>query len=72
MITDWHEWGLELYLNFSNPLAISTGTTKDRIIVKIIDRSLFESLDGKEVLMSDRVYLQKDIPKQLPLGVEEE
>jgi hypothetical protein len=44
----------------------------DTVVVKIKNKMLFRSADSNERLKSDKVYIQKDLPRQLPFGVSEE
>lgn len=71
-IVDWTSDGMQVQVNFSDPLLISQGRVLDKIIVKIMDKDKFRSQKNGNTLMSDRVYLQKPIKKQLPAGVSEE
>lgn len=71
-ITDWNEQGMELFINFTNPLLISQGILKDQVICKVLNKKLFMSYDGREVLRSDRIYIQEKIPRQLPAGISQE
>ena len=61
-----------MYCNFTNPLLISKGLASDRVIIKIKNRKLFKALESEEVLMTDRIYIQENFPRQLPTGVVEE
>lgn len=71
-IMAWDEYGMELFINFTNPLLISQGIEKDQVICKVLNKNLFMSYDGREVLRSDRIYIQEKLPRQLPVGVSEE
>ena len=63
---------MKIFINFTNPLLISQGLDKDVIICKVLNRQLFTSYDFREVLSSERIYIQKALPRQLPVGVSEE
>jgi len=60
---------MDIFINFTNPLLISKGIDKDLVICKIINRKLFVSSISYEELQSDRIYIQKSIPRQLPAGI---
>jgi hypothetical protein len=63
---------MKVFINFTNPLLISKGMNADTVVVKIKNKMLFRSADSNERLKSDKVYIQKDLPRQLPFGVSEE
>jgi hypothetical protein len=63
---------MKVFINFTNPLLISKGLNADTVVVKIKNKMLFRSADSNEMLKSDKVYIQKDLPRQLPFGVSEE
>jgi hypothetical protein len=60
---------MKVFINFTNPLLISKGLNADTVVVKIKNKMLFRSADSNERLKSDKVYIQKDLPRQLPFGV---
>ena len=71
-LTNWTEEAMELLVNFTNPLIISKGIRPDQVFCKIKHTNMFLAKNSNEKLMSDRVYIQKMIPTQLPKGVSED
>jgi len=55
-VTKWNEYGMDVFVNFTNPLLISRGKLQDEVICKIKNKGLFMSYDGTEVLRSERIY----------------
>jgi hypothetical protein len=70
-VTNWTSEFIEVYLNFTNPLLISKGQEHDMLVCKILNKELFRARFSNDVLMNDRIYLQKNLPRQLPRGVDE-
>ena len=56
-LEEWTEYGMLVFINFTNPLIISKGLRPDQVIVKVLEKSLFFSYDGSVQLMSDRVFI---------------
>ena len=56
-LQSWTENGMEIQVNFTNPLIISKGAKPDKLIFKVINKKLFRSKLSDEVLKSTRVYI---------------
>ena len=42
-LTDWTESSLQVFINFTNPMAVSAGISNDAVVVKILNPNLFVS-----------------------------
>lgn len=42
---DWNEKGMEIFVNFSNPSLLSSGSNFDIINIKVVNGSNFTSLN---------------------------
>lgn len=70
-IKNWTQEFMDVHINFTDPLLISKGLKLDEIICKILNKDLFQAKFSSMVLMSDRIYIQKSLPRQLPRGIDE-
>lgn len=68
----WDPLGMEVQINFTDPLLISKGGVLDQVICKVRNRHLFVSAITGKKLETQSLYLSEIFPKQLPTGVSEE
>jgi hypothetical protein len=73
-IEDWTMDGMQVKVNFSDPLMISRGKESDILQIHIINRHLFKSnITGDSIDESNtKVPMAYQFPKQLPEGVSQE
>lgn len=64
LLTHWDEDGMEIFINFRDPLVVSRGIDEDRVILKVLNKNFFISKDGERMLLSERKFLQSNIPQQ--------
>lgn len=56
-LTNWNETNIDIFINFTNPLAISKGSLMDNIILKIINKDLFVAKNSNQKLLSENVFI---------------
>ena len=63
---------MEVFVNFTDPLAISTGQSRDSVEFIIKNPAQFISAKSGESLDPEKAVIKKSVPKQLPKGVDGE
>lgn len=69
-IIEWNENYLDILTNFTYPLEVSNGKYKDRIEINVKNPNIFVSALSKAPLDTQFTKLAKEIPKQLPKGID--
>jgi hypothetical protein len=67
-LKNWTIFGIELQVNFSNPLQVSNGINKDKMVIQIVNSILFTSASSGTEIPQDRLLYTATIPTQLPKG----
>ena len=62
-LLSWDKNGIEIHINFTNPLAISNGATRDSIEFIIKNPAQFISERTGKSLLPEKSVLSKTIPK---------
>ena len=70
-LKNWTHTGMEVQVNFTDPLLISKGELVDSVLVRARKRHLFVSQATGWKLEREHVYVSDLFPKQLPHGVRE-
>lgn len=68
----WDKRGMEILINFTDPLMISNGENRDSVEFVIKNPMQFVSELTGLPLSQEKVQITKTIPKQLPKGVDAE
>lgn len=71
-ITEWSGFKFELFLNFTDPLMVSKGHAKDKVIVRILNPKMFRSAVNGKTMKGVDVTTVSEIKTQLPFGINEE
>ena len=70
-ITEWSPHKMEIFMNFTDPMAVSTGASSDQIICKIKNPAMFISAaDPTQSLSPEKALMTKSVPPQVPKGVD--
>ena len=69
-LTLWTETEMEVFVNFTDPTAVSKGENDDKIIMSFKNRYLFVSKESGLALGEDKINMASTFPKQMPLGVD--
>lgn len=67
-ITAWEKKSIKIFVNFTNPLAISQGDERDTVYITIKNPAWFKSKSGQQLDTSALVF-KRTIPRQLPKSV---
>jgi len=71
-LTEWSGKNLEVFVNFSDPLLVSTGDDGDSMVTKIKNPAMFvPTAPGGKPLDPANATSVKEVPAQLPKGVSE-
>lgn len=62
-LTNWTSNNIEIFVNFTDPLAISNGINNDAMIVNFKNPSLFVSKSSGEVLPKAKAMLTSEFPR---------
>jgi hypothetical protein len=66
-ITEWDENFMLIFINFTNPMAISNGEYRDTIVVQVKNPDIFISAVSGETLAVENSLLGSiSFPRQLP------
>ena len=71
-IKKWDATGLDIFVNFTDPMLISRGEERDLIEITIKRPQLFVSAETGEMIDTSDLVFYQTIPRQLPKGVSEE
>jgi hypothetical protein len=71
-LLSWDKRGIEIYINFTNPLSISNGANRDNVEFVIRNPASFISAKTGLTLSPERSTMKKSVPKQLPKSVDAE
>lgn len=71
-MTDWGPRGIDIFVNFTDPLSVSQGEGGDTMACTIKNPSMFVPEGGGEPLSADKAMVVSEVPKQLPKGVSAE
>ena len=71
-IKKWTHQGMEVQINFTDPLIISKADALDSVLCKVRNRKLFVSEVTGRMLEIENTYISDLFPKQLPHGVSED
>lgn len=71
-IIEWNENYLDILTNFTFPLEVSNGKFKDRMEINVKNPNMFVSALSRAPLDTQFTKLVKDIPSQLPKGIDGE
>ena len=69
-LLSWDKNGIEIHINFTNPLAISNGGNRDGIEFVIKNPAQFVSAATGKTLSPEKAVIYETIPKQVPMGVD--
>jgi len=69
-INKWDENGIDLQLNFSNPLAVSQGRGNDKAMVSIKNPGLFVSKSSGKMIQAENALAVQNVPRQVTLDVD--
>ena len=70
-LQEWSTKQMIIHLNFTDPLAVSSGEHLDKMLVEILLAQLFVSSKSLEAIADKDRNIAHLFPKQLPSGVSE-
>jgi hypothetical protein len=71
-LKSWTSSGMDINMNFSDPLVVSGGLNPDNIVVTIKNPDLFVSKETLMKLPEDKTMMAVSIPRQFPEGLDAE